>query len=154
MPPAARITDIVTCPVGVGAIIPPCAITVITGMMIQARMTDQAVCSTLGFDAILKGSPTVLVCNLMAARIGDPTAHGGLVTTGFPQVMIGEVGSPSPFTLDTGMGRVSSAMSEVRQIKANVGVDGTRKNTPQQNALADAAAEGIPTVEKCPYADH
>ena len=24
-----------------------------------------------------------------AARIGDPTAHGGVITTGFPQVLIG-----------------------------------------------------------------
>jgi uncharacterized Zn-binding protein involved in type VI secretion len=25
----------------------------------------------------------------MAARIGDPTAHGGVIVSGFPQVIIG-----------------------------------------------------------------
>ena len=47
--PAARVTDMHTCPMvtGVvphvgGPIIPPCCVTVITGNMPQARITDQA----------------------------------------------------------------------------------------------------------------
>jgi uncharacterized Zn-binding protein involved in type VI secretion len=35
------------------------------------------------------GSPTVLIGNLMAARMGDPTAHGGVIILGCPTVMIG-----------------------------------------------------------------
>jgi hypothetical protein len=35
------------------------------------------------------GSPTVLIGNLMAARIGDATAHGGVIAVGCPTVMIG-----------------------------------------------------------------
>jgi hypothetical protein len=35
------------------------------------------------------GSTTVLIGKLMAARIGDPTAHGGVITVGCPTVMIG-----------------------------------------------------------------
>jgi uncharacterized Zn-binding protein involved in type VI secretion len=35
------------------------------------------------------GSPTVLIGNMMAARMGDPTAHGGVITLGLPTVMIG-----------------------------------------------------------------
>jgi hypothetical protein len=42
------------------------------------------------------GSPTVLIGNLMAARIGDPTAHGGVIVLGCPTVMIGEAGTPTP----------------------------------------------------------
>jgi hypothetical protein len=42
------------------------------------------------------GSPTVLIGNLMAARVGDPTAHGGVIILGCFTVMIGEVGMGSP----------------------------------------------------------
>jgi uncharacterized Zn-binding protein involved in type VI secretion len=71
-----------------GPIIPPCAITVITGMMPQARITDIAIC--VGPPSlIVKGSVTVLVMNLPAARILDNTAHGGVIVTGFPTVIIG-----------------------------------------------------------------
>lgn len=95
MPPAARITDMHTCPafngpvphVG-GPIIPACCPTVITGGMPQARVTDQAIC--VGpIDVIVKGSATVLVGGQQAARIGDMTAHGGVIVTGWPTVIIG-----------------------------------------------------------------
>ena len=95
MPPATRITDLHTCPMvaGVvphvgGPIIPPCATTVIVGFLPAARVTDQLVC--VGpIDIIVQGSPTVLINNLMAARIGDLTAHGGVIVTGLPTVIIG-----------------------------------------------------------------
>jgi hypothetical protein len=38
---------------------------------------------------IAMGSPTVLIGGLMAARLGDPTAHGGVIMMGCPTVMIG-----------------------------------------------------------------
>lgn len=75
MPPAARFTDMHVCPMVTGLvphvggpILPPCAVTVITGFMPQARVTDLLVCVGPP-DVIAKGSPTVLVVNLMAARI-------------------------------------------------------------------------------------
>ena len=40
-------------------------------------------------DIIVKGSMTVMVCYLPAARMGDMTAHGGSIVVGFPTVMIG-----------------------------------------------------------------
>ncbi len=95
MPPAARITDMHTCPMvtGVvphvgGPILPPCCPTVIVGGIPQARVTDMAFCAG-GPDVIAKGSMTVLVGGMPAARIGDMTAHGGIIVTGFPTVMIG-----------------------------------------------------------------
>ena len=95
MPPAARITDMHTCPMvtGVvphvgGPIIPPCATTVLIGNLPAARVTDQLVC--VGpLDVIVQGSPTVLINNLQAARIGDLTVHGGVIVTGLPTVIIG-----------------------------------------------------------------
>lgn len=96
MPPAARITDMHTCPMvtGVvphigGPILPPGCPTVLIGNLPAARVTDMAVCAG-GPDAIAKGSPTVLIGNLMAARVGDITAHGGAIVMGFPTVMIGD----------------------------------------------------------------
>jgi uncharacterized Zn-binding protein involved in type VI secretion len=38
---------------------------------------------------IAKGSATVLVCKLPAARMGDLSAHGGSVVMGCPTVLIG-----------------------------------------------------------------
>lgn len=44
--------------------------------MPAARATDLCVCVGPP-DTILPGSPTVLIGSLPAARLGDPTAHGG-----------------------------------------------------------------------------
>ena len=56
-----------------------------------ARMGDMAVCVGPP-DVIVKGSPTVLIEYMMAARMGDLTAHGGTIAIGCPTVMIGEMG--------------------------------------------------------------
>jgi uncharacterized Zn-binding protein involved in type VI secretion len=37
----------------------------------------------------VKGSATVKVMGLPAARMGDKTAHGGTIVLGLPTVMIG-----------------------------------------------------------------
>jgi uncharacterized Zn-binding protein involved in type VI secretion len=106
MPPAARVTDMHTCPMVTGLvphvggpILPPCCPTVLIGFLPAARVSDMATCAGPP-DVIVKGSPTVLIGNLMAARIGDLTAHGGVIVTGYPTVIIGEVGagaaSPTP----------------------------------------------------------
>lgn len=112
MPAAARITDMHVCPmvtalvphVG-GPIIPLCSPNVITGFMNQARVTDFCIC--VGpIDVIVKGSPTVLVNNLPAARIGDMTVHGGVIVTGFATVLIGETaaGGGGPPAASPGLG--------------------------------------------------
>ena len=93
--PAARVGDMHVCPmvtvlvphVG-GPILPPAAITVLTGGMPQARISDMAVCVGPP-DVIVLGSFTVLVCGLPAARLGDMTAHGGVIVIGMPTVLIG-----------------------------------------------------------------
>ena len=94
MPPASRITDMHTCPMVTGVVphvggpIITGAPTVITSFMPQARITDKAVCVGPP-DIIVKGSATVLAENFLAARIGDNTAHGGVIVTGCPTVLIG-----------------------------------------------------------------
>lgn len=95
--PAARLGDMHVCPMltpglppipHVGGPIMLGAPTVLTGKMPQARATDMAVCVGPP-DLVAKGSATVLVCKLPAARIGDTCGHGGAVVMGFPTVLIG-----------------------------------------------------------------
>jgi len=40
-------------------------------------------------DTIAKGSATVFIGNKPAARMGDQTAHGGVIVQGSPTVIIG-----------------------------------------------------------------
>jgi uncharacterized Zn-binding protein involved in type VI secretion len=166
MPPAARITDMHTCPafngpvphVG-GPIIPPCCVTVITGGQPQARITDKAIC--VGpLDMIVKGSATVLVGGLQAARIGDMTAHGGVIVTGCPTVIIGDApgaggGGPggavaargpgnSPMNADTGNKADGSSTSKAKPtaVEADKAVLEKFGNVILESAKKPSAASG------------
>ena len=95
MPPAARITDMHVCPLvnpgpvpHVGGPVVMGSPNVMIGFMPAARMGDTAVC-TGPPDVIAKGSTSVMIGFMPAARMGDTTAHGGSITMGCPQVMIG-----------------------------------------------------------------
>lgn len=94
MPPAARLGDMHVCPMvtGVvphvgGPIVLGCP-TVLIGGMPAARVGDMAICVGPP-DVIAMGSFTVMIGGMPAARLGDLTVHGGVVTVGFPTVMIG-----------------------------------------------------------------
>jgi uncharacterized Zn-binding protein involved in type VI secretion len=95
MPPAARLTDMHTCPaftgpvphVG-GPIVGPGVPTVLICKIPAAVLGDNCVC--VGPPAaIVKGSATVMIGGKPAARMGDTTAHGGAIVLGAPTVMIG-----------------------------------------------------------------
>src|SRR5215217_4527342 len=99
MPPAARLTDMHTCPmvtpgtppiphVG-GPITGPGCPTVLIGSMPAAVMGDMCVCVGPPSTVIL-GSTGVFFGGKPAARMGDMTAHGGTISIGFPTVLIGE----------------------------------------------------------------
>ena len=95
MKPAARVTDMHTCPMvtGVvphvgGPILPPGAPTVLIGNLPAARVGDLATCVGPP-DTIVLGSATVLIEGKPAARMGDTTAHGGVIVVGWPTVLIG-----------------------------------------------------------------
>ena len=96
MPPAARLTDMHTCPMvtGVvphvgGPIISPGCPTVLIGFLPAARITDQCICVGPP-DVIVKASTTVIIGGLFAARLGDMTAHGGVIIPPCcPTVIIG-----------------------------------------------------------------
>jgi uncharacterized Zn-binding protein involved in type VI secretion len=98
MPPAARITDMHTCPMvtpGVppvphvgGPVVGPGVATVLIGSLPAAVLGDSAVCVGPP-DTLVKGSATVLIGGVPAARMGDTSAHGGAIVAGCPTVMIG-----------------------------------------------------------------
>ena|ERR1700761_988268 len=123
MPPAARITDMHTCPMvtGVvphvgGPILPPGCPTVLVGALPAARVGDMATCVGPP-DVIALGSMTVMIGFQPAARMGDMTAHGGVIILGCPTVMIGDAGGGAP--------------------------------SPQAAALETAAVTGTPFCEAC-----
>jgi uncharacterized Zn-binding protein involved in type VI secretion len=95
MPPAARVGDLHTCPMTTGPvphvggpIMPPGCPTVLIGGVPAAVVGGQATCVGPP-DVLIKGSATVLIGGRPAVRMGDQTAHGGVVTLGLPTVMIG-----------------------------------------------------------------
>lgn len=98
MPPAARMTDMQTCPMQTPAVPPvphvggpitmPCVMTVIIGGMPAAVVGTMAVC--LGPpNSIAQGSSSVLIGGIPAARMGDAMVHGGQIVTGCFTVLIG-----------------------------------------------------------------
>lgn len=99
MPPAARITDMHTCPMQTpavpvpiphvgGPIIGPGEPTVLIGKLPAAVMGDSCTCVGPP-DSIVIGSATVMIGGKPAARMGDTCAHGGSIVIGCPTVIIG-----------------------------------------------------------------
>ena len=98
-PFAARLTDMHTCPMQTpavpspiphvgGPITGPGVPTVLIGKMPASVVGDVATCVGPP-DTIVKGSATVMIGGRPAARMGDSTAHGGVISVGCPTVMIG-----------------------------------------------------------------
>lgn len=147
MPPAARVGDMHVCPMvtGVvphvgGPVLPPCAITVLTGSIPQARVGDMATCVGPP-DVIVLGSTGVFVMGAPAARMGDLTAHGGTIMVGLPTVMIGEIGGGSPPVLGT---------SVVAPGDPPMSVESNPDVVQQVATMIAAGKTGTPFCEQCP----
>jgi uncharacterized Zn-binding protein involved in type VI secretion len=93
--PAARITDMHTCPkvepgpvphVG-GPIVTGAASVIIEGQP-AAKVGDTLTCVGPP-DTVAQGSPTILIEHQPAARVGDKTTHGGVITSGSSTVVMG-----------------------------------------------------------------
>ena len=142
--PAARVGDMHVCPmfdgpkphVG-GPILPPCAVTVLTGGPPQARVGDMCTCVGPP-DAILMGAMTVIVMGKPAARMLDTTVHGGKIVVGLPTVLIG----------DAGGGAAGSPKGNV--VVGQAGVAGPANDPKEQaKALTVAAKEATPFCAAC-----
>ena len=94
MPPAARVSDMHTCPMSDGPkphvggpILPPGAPNVLIAGLPAARVGDMCTC-TGPPDMIAMGSQKVMIAGQPAARMGDSTAHGGVIIAGAPTVIV------------------------------------------------------------------
>jgi uncharacterized Zn-binding protein involved in type VI secretion len=96
MPFAARISDQHLCPLlnpngsphTGGPIQPPGVVTVKIGGLAAATVGNVCLCAGPP-DSIQQGSMTVKIAGQPAARMGDPTVHGGSVASGCTTVNIG-----------------------------------------------------------------
>ena len=148
MPPAARITDSTThgAPLTPG----PGSTNVLIGGMPAWRATvDQHACPAVsisgadGVGSVMLGSPTVLINNQMACRLGDiviekPGLAMGPVNAivmGEMTVMIGEVGMGSPVVVTPG---------------APMMVLAEAMNSVAAQSLAAASQEATAFIDPCP----
>lgn len=151
MPPAARITDMHTCPMvtGIvphvgGPILPPGVPTVLIDFLPAATVTSMATCVGPP-DVIVKGSAGVFINYLPAARLGDMTAHGGVIILGSPTCMIGEVGSPSPGA--GGLGGITAGLAATglnNPIDPNASVYGSPGTPAPPSGAASTPKTGNP----------
>jgi uncharacterized Zn-binding protein involved in type VI secretion len=98
MPPAARLTDFHQCPMQTPAVVP---VPHVGGPIVGPGMPTVLICSLPAArvgdmlvcvgppDSIVKGSATVMIGGMPAARVGDQTAHGGAIMLGALNVIIG-----------------------------------------------------------------
>ena len=132
MPPAARLTDMHTCPMVPvpgphldGPIMPPCMVTVLIGGLPAARVTDQVLCPVTAPapDVIVKGSLTAVIA------------------TGWPTVIIGDSASAggAPGVAGPGASAGSSLLANAEAFSAET----------QANTLKQAASDGTPFCEVC-----
>jgi uncharacterized Zn-binding protein involved in type VI secretion len=169
--PAARLTDLHTCPMvnGVvphvgGPILPTCHITTLIAGLPAARVTDKALCVGPP-DVIVSGAPSTFIGGLPAARLGDQTAHGGLITMGCVTVLIGDRSGGAGGGAGGGGGLRAAAAATLQamtmrdakaaaapfceQCAAGASGGPPPSNTPQAATLRAARAAGTPFCEEC-----
>jgi uncharacterized Zn-binding protein involved in type VI secretion len=164
MPPAARVTDMHVCPMvtGIvphvgGPILPPGAPTVLIDFLPAANVTTMATCVGPP-DVIVRGSSGVFVNFLPAARMGDQTAHGGVIVMGAPNVIIGEVGGGSagaggPGAMVAGLAASPFSSSMVAGAVASTAAGAPKSKLEQwrdarQEAIEKALADQKDLLEK------
>jgi uncharacterized Zn-binding protein involved in type VI secretion len=125
MPKAARIGDNHFCPdvtggdphVGGPVLAPGQPLVIIEGQ-VAARFTDIALCDG-PIDAIAIGAPMVWTGGLLAARVGDASEHGGVITAGASEV---EIGSGPPGVTMVRRGKVYVIVDRVNKTITLIGL--------------------------------
>ena len=168
--PAARVGDMHVCPfvtpglppiphVG-GPLTGPGCPTVLIGNMPAAVLGDM--CTCVGPPAtVVLGSFGVFIGGKPAARMGDMTAHGGMITVGFPTVLIGEM-SPGATIVIPKIVAIVVAILKKELIMENPksqkmgllgeiskGLNNILNPAYQKLALLEAAISGKPFCEMC-----
>jgi uncharacterized Zn-binding protein involved in type VI secretion len=145
MPPAARITDMHTCPMVNPGPVPHVggpevsgSPDVITGYMPQGRVDDTLICVP-ATDKISMGSSNVKVNGKMAARLGDPTVHGGVIVAGCPTVIIGE--SSQSFTLRSAAASGVPFCEECEKLRKKLEAEKEKLEAPPPEAPPPGSAD-------------
>ena len=159
--PAARITDMHTCPMTTGTvphvggpIVGPGCPTVLIGGLPAARVTDVVICAGPP-DMIATGSHTVKIGGLFAARAEDTTVHEGVIISGFPTVLIGDkspIGASGASEAPGIAGGSSAAAGgSPWDSMADLLSSGAALTAPltQARTLVLAARAGVPFCERC-----
>ncbi len=95
MPPAATVTSMHVCPMVTGLVphvggpVLPPCCPTVLICGMPAARVGDMATCAGPPDVIAIGSFTVLIGSMPAARVGDLTSHGGTITVGQPTVMIG-----------------------------------------------------------------
>ena len=95
MPAAARISDMHICPMfngpvpHVGGPILPPGCPTVLICGLPAARVGDMAICVGPPDTIIMGSTTVIIGGQPAARMGDSTSHGGIISMGCPTVLIG-----------------------------------------------------------------
>lgn len=89
MPAVARKTDKTSCPAHSKGKIKEGEPTVLVCHQPVARKGDKVLCKDGSIDEIIEGDALVKIGDKPVARKGDKTAHGGVILTGCPRVLIG-----------------------------------------------------------------
>jgi uncharacterized Zn-binding protein involved in type VI secretion len=119
-----------------GPILPPGAPTVLIDFLPAATVSTMATCVGPP-DVIVLGSMGVMINFIPAARLGDLTAHGGVIVMGSPTCIIGEVGSPSPGA--GGLGGVVGGMAASGVTAKNIAAQGSVLAQSRAAAIADSS---------------
>ncbi len=144
--PSARVGDDHSCPmmqgtvphVG-GPILPPCHPTTTSGGASMARLGDKLQCKGGPPDFIVTGSATVTVGGKPAARKGDKTMHGGVVTAGFAKVLIGDatcggsLGNTAAGSKAFSAAATGRSSGSIQQSYQNCGVESSRQIINESN---------------------
>lgn len=127
--PAATVAKFHRCPAVTGTVphvggplMAPGEPTVVIGGLAASRATDKATCVGPP-DFIVVGSSTVKIGGQMAARLNDPTMHGGAIIAGMPTVLIG--GAAAGAILGNPAG--AAALFPGKQNFGNCGVQSTQQ---------------------------
>lgn len=144
--PAARLTDMHTCPMvtpGVppiphvgGPINAPGSTNVFIQGLPAARVTDQCICVGPP-DTIVKGSLGVFINKLAAARVGDQTVHGGVIVSGAAKVFIGDAGAAAKVSvsLEASHGRSQGILDSKAETETSIelAIARTKESTRYKN---------------------
>lgn len=146
MPAAARVGDTHTCPMvapgptpHVGGPIQEGSPDIEIDGKPAARMKDKAQCAAGGPDVLAMGSGTVEFNSQLAVRVGDLTAHGGVVTVGSGTVEIGVKGDEVAVLPIGGSGSGGEA-----GVSGQVGGGGGASSGPGGSSAAGAGASSPP----------